>query len=94
MVDAHITLNLGGAFEDDFPSIAVLHPILALAHLIAEIVAAVILVEGHNDHIVLAGIAKNADIGKRDIDRFFAGVDRAFLGRPRSEILRAIGKLP
>jgi hypothetical protein len=72
----------GETFIDDLPASAFLHPILSLLEDVGEVVAAVILLEGHDNHVFLARVAKNAELAQIDLDPGLSCCNQPFLLRP------------
>jgi hypothetical protein len=69
----------GASFVNDFPLAVFAQPVLALLHLVVQIVAAVILLEGDDDDFFLARIAEHGQVVDLDLDPFLAGIDLLFL---------------
>ena len=63
----------GASFVNDFPLAVFTQPVLALLHLVVQIVAVVILVKGHDDDFFLARIAENGQVVDLQLDPFLAG---------------------
>src|SRR6266571_1361138 len=72
---------------DDAPASVLLQPVLALLHGIRQIIRPVLLVEGHQDQAVLAGIAEHAEVAHLDLDPALALVYEALVPAPAFQVL-------
>src|SRR5712671_3302668 len=85
---------LGRAFIENLPLPGFLHPVLALAHDIGEIIGAVVLIEGHHHEFAFARIAEHGDARQLYLDPAFSGIHRALVHAPCGEILAAGAEAP
>src|SRR5690348_4622108 len=76
----------GGAFVQDAPLPALANPVLALAHLVGEVAARVILVERDHGQVVAAGVEEHAHLVELELDPGLAAVHLAFLLGPLREV--------